>query len=103
MFYNDLSLPLAEYWSSQLLPQSLGVFWSRTTYSAWRYIPSTYVLCARDQSMSLPYAEMILRNAQDSKPNMIDSVERVDAGHCVMLSQPDWTAGMLRRAAGERA
>ncbi|KAH7321711.1 Alpha/beta hydrolase fold-1 [Rhexocercosporidium sp. MPI-PUGE-AT-0058] len=102
VFYNDMSIPQAEYWSSQLLPQSLGVFWSRTSYAAWRYIPSTYVLCARDQSMSLSYGEMILKAAQDSKPNMVDSVERCDAGHCVMLSQPDWTANMLRRAAGER-
>ncbi|KAL2068192.1 hypothetical protein VTL71DRAFT_16290 [Oculimacula yallundae] len=102
VFYNDLSPPEAEYWASQLLPQSLGVFWSQTSYAAWRYIPSTYVLCARDQSMSLSYGEMILKAAQDSKPNMVDSVERCDAGHCVMLSQPQWTADMLRRAAGER-
>lgn len=52
--------------------------------------------------MSLPYGEMILKAAQDSKPNMIDSVERCDAGHSVMLSQTEWTANMLRRAAGER-
>jgi hypothetical protein len=46
---------------------------------------------------------MILQAAQDSQPNMIDSVERCDiAGHCVMLSQVQWTVNMLRRAAGER-
>jgi hypothetical protein len=78
----------AEYWASQLLPQSLGVYWSQTTYAAWRYIPTTYVLCGRDQAITLPYGEMILKAAQDSKPNMIDFVERCDvAGHCVMLSQ----------------
>ncbi|KAG0648374.1 hypothetical protein D0Z07_5133 [Hyphodiscus hymeniophilus] len=103
VFYNDLSRPEAEYWASQLLPQSIGVFWSRTTYAAWRYIPSTYVLCGRDQSITLPYAEMILRAAQDSQPHRIDSVERcAAAGHCVMLSQVQWTVDMLRRAAGER-
>jgi pimeloyl-ACP methyl ester carboxylesterase len=93
----------AEYWTSQLLPQSIGVFWSKTSYAAWRYIPTTYVLCGRDQTMPLPYGEMILKAAQDSKPNMIDTVEKCDdAGHSVMLSQPEWTANMLRRAAGER-
>ena len=46
---------------------------------------------------------MILKAAQDSKPNMIDTVERCeDAGHSVMLSQVQWTVDMLRRAAGER-
>jgi hypothetical protein len=103
VFYKDMSKSEAEYWASQLLPQSIGVFWSRTTYAAWRYIPSTYVLCGRDQSITLPYGEMILKAAQDSQPNMIDAVEKCDvAGHCVMLSQVQWTVDMLRRAAGER-
>ena len=103
VFYNDMSRPEAEYWASQLLPQSIGVFWSKTTYAAWRYIRSTYVLCGRDQSMSLPYGEMILSAAQSSPPHMIDTVEKCDvAGHCVMLSQIQWTVDMLRRAAGER-
>jgi hypothetical protein len=103
VFYNDLSRTTAEYWAAQLLPQSIGVFWSRTTYAAWRYIPSTYVLCGRDQSITLPYGEMILQAAQESQPNMIDAVEYCDvAGHCVMLSQVQWTVDMLRRAAGER-
>lgn len=103
VFYNDMAKSEAEYWASQLLPQSIGVFWSRTTFAAWRYIPSTYVLCGRDQSITLPYGEMILKAAQDSLPNMIDAVEKCDgAGHCVMLSQVQWTVDMLRRAAGER-
>jgi hypothetical protein len=78
----------AEYWASRILPQSIGVYWSQTTYAAWRYIPSTYVLCGRDNCISLAYGEMILKDAQDSTPNMIDSVERCDeAGHTVFLSQ----------------
>jgi len=103
VFYNDLPRPQAEYWTSRLLPQSLGVYWSRTTHAAWRYIPTTYVLCGNDQSITLPYAEMILSAAQSSRPNMIDSVERCDtAGHSVMLSHTEWTANMLRRATGEQ-
>lgn len=56
VFYNDMQRHEAEYWASQLLPQSIGVFWSKTTYAAWRFIPSTYVICGRDQSrqLSLP-------------------------------------------------
>lgn len=34
---------------------------------------------------------------------MVDTVERnTTAGHFVMLSQPEWTVDMLRRAAGEK-
>lgn len=43
LLFNDLSPHQAQFWTSQLLPQSLGVFWSQTTYAAWRFIPSTYV------------------------------------------------------------
>jgi hypothetical protein len=104
VFYNDMPRAEAEYWASQLLPQSIGVFWSQTTYAAWRYIPSTYVLCGWDQCITLSYAEMMLQAAQDSRPNMIDTIERCnDGGHSIMLSRVEWTTNMLRRAAGERA
>ncbi|TVY84177.1 hypothetical protein LSUE1_G000950 [Lachnellula suecica] len=102
-FYNDMPAREAEYWASQILPQSIGVYWSQTTYAAWRYIPSTYVLCGRDNCTSMEYAEMVLKDSQDSKPNMIDTVERCEeAGHTVFLSQIPWTVNVLRRAAGER-
>lgn len=103
VFYNDMPRNLAQYWVSQLLPQNVGVYWSKTTFAAWRQISTTYVLCGKDSSMTLPYAEMILSAAQASQPNMMDTIEKCEtAGHCVMLSHVDWTARMLRRAAGER-
>src|SRR3954470_20910716 len=103
VLYNDMSGPQAQYWVSQLSPQSIGVYWSKTTYAAWRYIPSTYVLCGKDETITVPYAEMVLSAAKESKPNMIDVIERCDeGGHCIMLSQVQWTVDMLRRAAGER-
>jgi hypothetical protein len=104
VFYNDMPRAEADYWTSQLLPQSIGVFWSQTTYASWRYIPTTYVLCGQDQCVTLPYAEMMLQTASESRPNMIDTVERCeDGGHSIMLSRVEWTTNMLRRAAGEAA
>jgi hypothetical protein len=104
VLYNDMSAAEAQYWTAQLLPQSIGVYWSKTTYAAWRYIPSTYVLCGRDQTLTLPYAEVVLAAAQGNRPNMIEVVEKCEeGGHCIMLSQVKWTVEMLRRAAGEVA
>jgi len=38
--------------------------------------------------MSSEYGEMIVRDAQESQPNMIDTVEKCEAaGHTVFLSQ----------------
>ena len=102
-FYNDLPLDQQEYWTSKLQPISLGVFWSKSSYAAWRVIPTTAVLCENDKTLPLQMAEYMLAAAQADKPNMIDTVERNEtAGHFVMLSQPDWTVDMLRRAAGEK-
>jgi hypothetical protein len=98
VLYNDLPEHESSYWISQLVPQSIGPYWSKTTYAAWRYIPSTYVLCGKDQTITLPYAEIVLAAAQESKPNCIDRIERCEeAGSCVMLSQVEWCVDMLRR------
>lgn len=82
---------------------SIGVLWSKTTYAAWRTIPTTVVLCEKDVTVPLQMVEDMVVAAQANEPNMIDVVERNEtAGHFPMLSQPDWTVDMLRRAAGEK-
>ncbi|CAG8977375.1 hypothetical protein HYALB_00007005 [Hymenoscyphus albidus] len=63
--FSDMAPQQANFWTSQLLPQSLGVFWSRTTYAAWRHIPSTYVLCGSDRNVSPDYAEVMVQEARD--------------------------------------
>ena len=44
---------------------------------------------------------MIIRGAKLSEPSAFDVIERCDGGHCLMISRPDWLAGVLRKAAGE--
>lgn len=86
--FSDMAPQQANFWTSQLLPQSLGVFWSRTTYAAWRHIPTTYCLCGQDQNVTVEYAEMMIQAAKDSGPHKIDYVERCEeAGHEVFLSR----------------
>lgn len=101
VFYNDLPDDVAAHWLSILQPQSLGPFWSKTSYAAWRYIPTTYVLCEKDQAFSPEITEMWIKAAKESGTHAIDVIERVDAGHFPFLSQEDWAVKMLRRAAGE--
>ena len=45
---------------------------------------------------------MQLRAAKATEDHMVDVIEECDSGHFVMLSKVEWTAGMLRRAAGEK-
>jgi hypothetical protein len=102
IFYNDMSSEEGDLWASKLFHQSLGVFTSTTSYAAWRYIPSTYVICAQDQSSFTPeVVSFIIDTARKIEPTAFDVVERCDGGHCIMISRPEWLADVLRRAAGE--
>ncbi|CAG8960804.1 hypothetical protein HYFRA_00002341 [Hymenoscyphus fraxineus] len=102
VFYNDLPKEQAEKLASELEPQSIGVFWSKVTYAPWRKIPTTFVLCENDQSFTMPYAEYLLSTAKATDDHKIDTLERCDAGHFVMISRLEWLAGVLMRAAGPK-
>jgi len=90
-FFNDMSTEDAEYWTSKLQTQSLGIFWSVTSFAAWRYIPSTYVICGKDECVDENYAKLILEAAKEDDNHMIDKIERcAEASHCPMLGQIAW-------------
>ena len=96
IWYHDLPDEEADRWASKLVPQSIGVFWSKSTTAAWRYIPSTYILCDDDRSFTKPFAETLIAGAKKSGDHMLDTIEECkDAGHFVMLSNVDWTVVAL--------
>lgn len=102
IFYHDLPAAEAETWASKLVPQSIGVFTSTTTYAAWQHISSTFVLASLDRSaMSKEAVHAMIKAAQAVEPSACDVVEEVEAGHCFMVSKAEWFAGVLGKAAGE--
>ncbi|KAF1971618.1 alpha/beta-hydrolase [Bimuria novae-zelandiae CBS 107.79] len=102
LFFNDLSEEEGDAWADTLRPQSAGVYTSTQTYAAWRHIPSTYVTGTRDQThFNRETVNFFISTARLIEPTAFDVVEEVDAGHCLMISQAEWLAGVLRRAAGE--
>ncbi|KAI9881514.1 MAG: hypothetical protein M1830_000077 [Pleopsidium flavum] len=94
-FYNDLPERAANYWSSKLKPQSRSAYSSQLTYAAWRYIPSSYLLCTNDNALPLKVQERMVRMAG------IQETSRVDTGHTPHVSQPGIVAAFIRKAAGE--
>ena len=98
LWFHDLSDEEASRWAAKAIPHSIGVFWSKSTRAAWRYIPSTFVFCREDRFFH--YAEIQIADAKSTSDHMLDSIEEVDAGHYVMLSQPEWLTGVLIKAAG---
>ena len=103
VFYNDLPPARAASLVAGLRPHSAGVFFSTTTHAAWTHIPSTYLISVEDQTrFTAAVSELMIQGAQQVEPSAFDVVERCEgAGHCVMVSSPEWTAEALRRAAGE--
>ncbi|CAI6285187.1 unnamed protein product [Periconia digitata] len=103
VWFHDLPEKEAEYWASKTLPQSLGVFWSKSTYAGWRDIPSTYVVCTDDRSFGVPFAEYQINLAKKSDHCSLDNVETIDAGHFPMLSQTGKLVKVLERSVGDAA
>lgn len=95
MFYQDLDDETIAKLVKDLHPQSFGAFWSATTYAAWRYIPTTYILCMEDKPTTVVAAQYLIDSAKASGTHKIDNVIKMNAGHSPFISKPDWTAETL--------
>ncbi|WP_116215124.1 alpha/beta hydrolase [Streptomyces olivoreticuli] len=93
--YGDLPDDQAEHAVGRLVDQSLRSFRQPLTHAAWRTVPSTYVLCERDQA--LPPAP------QERMSTRATRVERLDTGHSPFLSAPAEPAALLGRIASAEA
>ena len=104
IFYNDISSEEGDRWASMIRPQSLGVYTSTTTYAAWRHILSTFVIGLEDKTTFTPeVVDLIIKTARQQVPSPFDVVETCEgSGYCLMISNPDWLADVMRRAAGEK-
>ncbi|KAK8008234.1 Prolyl aminopeptidase protein [Apiospora marii] len=95
MFYQDVDDETAAELAKDLRPQSLGVYWGKTTSAAWRHIPTTYIICKRDVPTTVAAIHWLLDTAKASGPHKIDSIIDVEAGHSPFISKPEWLADTL--------
>jgi pimeloyl-ACP methyl ester carboxylesterase len=89
IFYNDLDNLTARRAVSQLGYQSYASMRQRLTATAWKSIPSTYVICERDNALPVATQELIAKRADD--------VQRMTTSHSPFLSQPAELAALIRR------
>jgi len=80
-FYNDMTKAEALKWQAELVPQSVGVLQSPLTYSAYLYIPSSFLLCTNDNALPFPSQERSVKGAG------IKHTLTLDAGHSPYLSR----------------
>jgi len=86
--YNDLPGDEAKAWEERLIPQSYEVQKTVLTREAWKYVPSTYLICENDQAAPASFQERFAKMAQST-------VVRCSAGHSPMLSQTAILVGKL--------
>jgi pimeloyl-ACP methyl ester carboxylesterase len=80
VFYNDCAPAVAEAAAARLAPQRKDVFVQGVRAAAWQGVPSTYVICRRDNA--IPPA------AQERMSAQADTVSRLDSSHSPFLSRP---------------
>ncbi|KAA8641981.1 hypothetical protein EYZ11_004253 [Aspergillus tanneri] len=66
------------------------------TYTAYREIPSTYIVCENDNALPLPFQERMI-----AQGGGVFHVERCQEGHSPFLSNPEFVVQCIQRAAGE--
>jgi pimeloyl-ACP methyl ester carboxylesterase len=88
IFFNDVSEAATRAAVEQLAPHRMAAFTAPVGAVAWRDVPTTYVICDRDNAIPVPAQEMLAGRA--------DNVTRLDASHSPFLSQPDAVVGVIR-------
>jgi pimeloyl-ACP methyl ester carboxylesterase len=80
VFYNDCSPEVAEAAAAALVPHRKDVFSQQLRAAAWQTVPSTYVICERDNAIPPAVQERMAEHA--------GTVSHIDAGHSPFLSRP---------------
>ncbi len=86
-FYADVDPARARELSAKLVPQTLASFNDPLTVSAWRDLPSTYVVCSQDHA--IPPA------AQQAMSERSGTVHTLDSSHSPFLSHPAELAQLI--------
>lgn len=92
--FNDFNSHEAEHYANQFSWQLATYVGSiHVSYCAWRDIPSVYLCCTQDNMIPLDFQYQIAAMAGAE-------TESCDAGHMVVLSQPDKVVEVVLKAAG---
>jgi hypothetical protein len=98
LFYHDLPAEEAEFWVSQLLPQSLKALFEggEYTYGGWKDVPTWYIGTVEDRALPVVAQRMSVGMARE----MGGSVEHRElrTSHSPFLSQPEATGRIVWEA-----
>ena len=89
VFYNDVDTVTARRAVSQLGYQSYASMRQPLTETAWKAIPSTYIICEGDNALPVSTHELIAERANE--------VQRMQTSHSLFLSRPAALARLIRQ------
>ena len=92
IFYNDCSPEDAAEAADQLAPQLRESFVQPIRSVVWRGVPTTYVVCDRDNAIPV--------FAQEHLGQRAGEVLRIDASHSPFLSRPGEVVALIADRAG---
>jgi pimeloyl-ACP methyl ester carboxylesterase len=98
MFYHDLEPTEAQYWTDRIRPSSYPNH-RYPAYAGWEDIPTTYLICEKDQAIQPGYQERMISAAQSVGGKI--EVVRCPLAHSPFLSNPRFVAELIRKNAGE--
>ena len=81
VLYADCPPDVAERAAARLTRQSVAAIATPQSQAAWKELPSTYVVCERDQAVPPP--------AQEAMSARAGTVHRLECSHSPFLSRPD--------------
>ena len=90
VFYADCPADVAARAAAALVPQRKEVFRQELRSAAWRTVPSTYVVCERDNAIPPQLQELMAQRA--------GTVSRMDASHSPFLSRPGEVTAIIQEA-----
>ncbi len=88
VFYEDCPPAVAARAAGALVPHRKDVFSQELRGAAWHSVPSTYVICERDNAIPPAIQERMSARA--------GTVSRIDAGHSPFLSRPDEVTAIIQ-------
>lgn len=88
VFYNDMTPEHAQEIKKHLKQQSFQALKSKLTYAAYRHIPTTYLLCTKDNAIPIAHQQGMVQQARNSGVHI--TTVTLEAGHspfCSRLSE----------------
>lgn len=96
VMYNDLPVEVAIAHAKKVLHHAAPTFDTPLTYPAYQHLPTTYLLCKKDQAIPFVKQQAMTEIGGEAVTKHI-----CESGHSPMLSVPDTVVGIIRQAAGE--